>query len=453
MVKLEGHKQDTENKPIVKAPLPGRAYIPLSQHLGKICIPLVKAGDSVLTGQIIAQAQAHVYSPMHASVSGKIALIQDWPHPVLGRCKTIVIDSDGLDKSQTPPRAEHPAPNGTRCEANPRSQTEINNLTAEQIRDIVFQSGVVGMGGAGFPTHIKLNPPKPAHTLIINGAECEPYLTGDYQLMIEKAEEISKGLELAARCLGVKKVYIAIEENKPEAIKALSHKVTPWRGQAKSPPGGGRQSHQLAVLKSQYPQGGEKQLIKNILGKQVPSGKLPFDIGVVVQNVATVYAIYEAVYLKKPLYERVVTVTGSCLQNPKNLLVRIGTPLKELIDFCGPLKQEPFKIIVGGPMMGFSQYTDEAPVIKTTTGIVLLSEKEAKMQEEESCIRCGACVRACPAGLMPCLINLASEKAMWTEALTYKAIDCIECGLCNYVCPANRRLTQSIKRAKLETAI
>ena len=191
-------------------------------------------------------------------------------------------------------------------------------------------------------------------------------------------------------------------------------------------------------------------MIKNILGREVPSGKLPFDIGVVVHNAATVFAIYEAVYLNKPLYERVVTVTGSLLSNPKNLLVRIGTPIKELIEFCGPLKEQPAKIIIGGPMMGIAQYTDEVPVIKSTTGVVLLNEKEAEVQEEEFCIRCGACVRACPAGLMPCLINLASEKQMWTEVKAYKAIDCIECGLCNYVCPAKRRLTQSIKRAKLE---
>ena len=191
-------------------------------------------------------------------------------------------------------------------------------------------------------------------------------------------------------------------------------------------------------------------MIKNILHKEVPQGKLPFDVGVVVHNVATTFAIYEAVYLGKPLYERVVTVTGSCLSNPKNILVRLGTTIKELIDFCGPLKEEPAKVIIGGPMMGIAQYTDQVPVIKSTTGVVLLNDKESRIQEEEFCIRCGACVRACPAGLMPCLINLASEKEMWSEAKAYQAQDCIECGLCNYVCPANRKLTQSIKRAKLE---
>ena len=420
MVRLEEHKQGIKNKPVENLPLPARVYIPLSQHLGKICNPEVKAGDSVFTGQRIASAPAHVYALIHASISGKVVSIQDWPHPVLGRCKTVVIESDGEDKSQIP---------------NPKSQSEIENLTPGQMRSIVFEAGIVGMGGAGFPTHIKLNPPKPVDTLIINGAECEPYLTSDYRLMVEKTKEILQGIELTARCLGVKKVYIAIEDNKPEAIKKFTVQSSEFT---------------VKVLKSAYPQGGEKQLIKNILGKEVPQGKLPFDVGVVVHNVGTVFAIYEAVYKNKPLYERIVTVTGSCLSCPKNLLVRIGTSLKDLIDFCGPLTEEPAKIIMGGPMMGIAQYTDSVPVIKTTTGVVLMTEQEAKIQEEVFCIRCGACVRECPVALMPCLINLASEKEMWQEAKEYAALDCIECGLCNYVCPANRRLVQSIKRAKLE---
>jgi len=204
------------------------------------------------------------------------------------------------------------------------------------------------------------------------------------------------------------------------------------------------------VLPSRYPQGGEKQLVKNILGKEVPSAKLPFDVGVVVHNVATLFAVYEAVYLNKPLYERVVTVTGSSLANPKNLLVRLGTPIKELIDFCGPFSAEPGKVIIGGPMMGIAQFSDQVPVIKSSAGILLLNREEARVLDEDPCIRCGACVRECPAGLMPCLINLASEKALWQQTKDYGATDCIECGLCSYVCPANRRLVQSIKRAKLE---
>ena len=439
MIRLKEHKEYTENKPIEKMFLPKRIYIPLSQHLGKICNPIVKIGDSVSLGQKIASIEANVFSPIHASISGNVVAIQEWPHPVLGRCKAIVVENDGQDRTEN---------------REPRTQNEIESLSPEAIRNIVFEAGIVGMGGATFPTHIKLNPPKPVDTLIINGAECEPYLTGDYRLMIEKTAEILQGIELVARCLGVKEVYIAIEDNKPEAIKAFmvsgsaGQRVsgltrTPVNPQTGTP-------IKVVVLRSQYPQGGEKQLIKNVLNKEVPSGKLPFDIGVVVHNVATIFAIYEAVFLNKPLYERVVTVTGIPLSNPKNLLVRIGTPIRELIDFCGPLKDELAKIIIGGPMMGIAQFTDEVPVIKSTTGVVLLNEKQAKIQEEEYCIRCGACVRACPSGLMPCLINLASEKEMWTESKAYKALDCIECGLCNYVCPANRTLTQSIKRVKLE---
>ncbi len=403
-------------------PLPARVYIPLSQHIGRPCIPLVKTGDSVLAGQKIAAVETGMHAPIHASVSGKVVSIQDWPHPALGRCKAIVIENDGQEKSEI---------------RNPKSETEIKNLTPDQIRNIVFESGIVGMGGASFPTHIKLNPSKPVDNLVINGAECEPYLTGDYRLMVEKAGEILKGIELIAKCLGVKNVYIAIEDNKPQAIKAFNYELRVT-------------SYKLRILKSFYPQGGEKQLIKNVLHKEVPRGKLPFDIGVVVQNVATAYAVYEAVYKNKPLYERVVTVTGSCISNPKNLLARIGAPIKDLIEFCGPLKEEPEKIIIGGPMMGIAQYTDEVPVIKSTNGVILLNKKESAFKEESFCIRCGACVRECPAGLMPCLINLAAGKKIWAQAKDCGALDCIECGICSYVCPANRDLVQSIKMAKLE---
>ncbi|HTZ11250.1 MAG TPA: electron transport complex subunit RsxC [Candidatus Margulisiibacteriota bacterium] len=420
MVRLKEHKQQTEEKAIEDLPLPSRVYLPLSQHLGKICLPDVKVGDLVARGQRIASVVANVTSPVHASISGKVVAIQETPHPVLGRCKAIVIESDGEDKSRI---------------LSIRSQKEVEGLSYAEIRNIIAEYGIVGMGGAGFPTHVKLNPPKPVDTLIINGAECEPYLTADYRLMLEKAKEILLGVELAARCLGAKNVFLAVEDNKPKAIDIFRL---------------ANSSYAIKILKSAYPQGAEKQLIRNILGKEVPRGKLPFDIGVVVQNVSTCFAIYEAVYLNKPLYERVITVTGSSLANPKNLRVRLGTPFKELIAYCGPLKEGPAKIISGGPMMGIAQASDEVPVIKSTTGIVLLTAKEAKAQEEEFCIRCGACIRNCPAGLMPCIINLASEREIWSETKAYGALDCIECGICDYLCPAKRRLTQSIKRAKLE---
>jgi electron transport complex protein RnfC len=436
MVKLAEHKHESINCAIERLPAPPVASIPLIQHLGKACSALVKPGDTVLLGQKIAASEAYPYAPIHASVSGKVTAIEDAPHPVLGRSKAIIIENDNQDKSET---------------RNPKSETQIHGLTPEQIRAMVFEAGIVGMGGASFPTHIKLQPPKPVDTLIINGAECEPYLTADYRLMVEKTREIIQGIELVARCLGVKLVYIAIEDNKPEAIEKFRAVSGGRLAVGGRKPETANRTPQLVVLKSQYPQGGERQLIKSVLGKEVPSGKLPFDIGVVVQNVATVFAIYEAVYLGKPLYERVVTVAGSCVANPKNLLARIGTPLKALIDFCG-LKDEPAKIIVGGPMMGIAQFSDQAPVIKSTGGVLLFNKKEAEAAQQEYCIRCGACVRECPAGLSPCLLGLLCEKGLWEQAKELGVLDCIECGLCAYVCPANRGLVQAIKRAKLEVA-
>jgi len=426
MARLAEHKSFTEHKPIEAAPLSAKVAISLAQHLGKPCEKLlVKAGDSVLRGQEIAVSEAKIFAPVHASVSGKVIAVQDWPHPTLGRAKAIVIESDGLDQSQSR-QVEKP-------------QDEADRLTAAQIREIVFKAGIVGMGGAAFPTYVKLNPPKPVETLIINIAECEPYLTGDSQLTAEKTKEIILGIGLVQRCVSPKQTLIAIEENKPQAIKALGQAI---RGTPLS----------LRILKSRYPQGGEKQLVKTLLHTEVPRGRLPFDVGASIQNVSTVYAIYEAVYLNKPLYERVVTVTGSILGNPKNVLCRIGTPVKDLLEFCGPLSEEPCKIITGGPMMGFAQFTDTVPVIKSTTGVIVLGKKEAKAKEEDYCIRCGACIRECPLGLMPCLINLAVEKGLWEQARDYGVLDCMECGLCSYVCPGSRRIVQSIRKAKLELA-
>jgi electron transport complex protein RnfC len=426
MARLKENKSYTEGKSIESMPLPSVVYIPLSQHTGKACDILdVKIGDQVLKGQRIAHAQAKIYAPIHASISGKVTDIRDCPHPVLGQAKAIVIESDGLDRAP-----EH---------QNTREPEQVKKLTAEQIRNIILEAGIVGLGGAAFPTHVKLNPPKPVQHLIINIAECEPYLTGDSQLVVEKTNEILLGIELVVKCLNAKHVYLAIEDNKLESIKALQNTIH-------------NTQYAIRILKAQYPQGGEKQLIQKILNKEIPQGKLPFDVGVNVQNVATVYAIYEAVYNNKPLYERVLTVTGSLLTHPKNILARIGTPIKDLINFCGPLKEDPEKIIIGGPMMGIAQYTDNVPIIKSSTGIILFNHKETKVLEEQLCIRCGACIKECTLGLMPCLINLAAEKEMWPEAKSYGALDCMECGLCDFVCPANRKLVQSIKKAKQELA-
>lgn len=426
MIKLEDNKHFTKDIPIEALPIPKKVYIPLCQQTGAPCNILnVKPGDLVLKGQLLASSKARISATIHASVSGKVTSISNWYHPVLDRSKAVIIENDGLDKTQG---------------STLRSRKEINALTPEQLRTIIYDSGIVGLGGAAFPSHLKLNPPEPVDTLIINCAECEPYLTADHRLMLEKTEQILEGTDLARRCLGQIKVIIAIENNKPEAIKKISQQT------AEIP------YITVRSLESLYPQGGEKQLIKNLLGRQVPQLKLPFHIGVVVHNVATVFAIYEAVFQNKPLYERIVTVSGSSVMNPKNLLVRIGTPIKELISYCSPLKQNPAKIIIGGPMMGLAQYSNDVPIVKSTSGLILLSEKETKTLEESACIRCANCVNDCPSGLMPCMINLAANKNLWDLTKDYGALDCIECGCCSYVCPANRHIVQSIKKAKIMIA-
>lgn len=424
MLKLDEAKELTKNIPIFPAKLPPNAHLPLSQHLGKMTQPVVKVGDVVKTGQLIATLEEKaVFAPVHSSISGKVAAIDDFPHPLLGRSKAISIASDGLDE---------------KIEFKPRPSEVIEKLTPSDIRRIVFDCGIVGMGGAGFPSYVKLSPPKQIDSFLLNGAECEPYLTSDNRLMIERTKEIILGIGLVIKCVGAKNIYIAIEDNKPEAIKCFRKElealsITDYR---------------LRILKSGYPQGGEKQLIKAVLNREVPSGKFPFDVGAVVHNVATVYAIYEAVYLGKPLYERAVTLTGDCLNSPTNLLVRLGTSIKDLIDSIGPLKKEPSRIVFGGPMMGIAQYNINTPIIKTTGGIIFLSEKAIEPAEDTMCIRCARCVANCPLGLMPCMIALASEKEKWDLAKAYGALECMECGACSYVCPQRKSIVQLIKYAK-----
>ena len=418
-------KELTRTRPITRVKPPQEVIIPLSQHTGAACQPLVKPGDEVELGQKIGESEKFISASVHASVRGKVKKIDSLPHPVLGKSPAILIESD---KSQP--------------DTFPGNEIEPEILSKEEILNRVKESGIVGLGGAAFPSYVKLKPPadKRIDTFLLNGAECEPYLTCDYRLMLERPEDIIAGLKLIMKVLEVKRAYVGIESNKKDAVSAM-------RKAAAEVPG-----IKIVVLKTKYPQGAEKQLIKAILGREVPSGGLPMDVGTVVNNIGTAVAIYEAAKFGKPLYERVVTVTGEPVREPGNLLVRIGTAVKELIEVCGGLKEPAAKLIMGGPMMGIAQLTDEVPVIKGTSGILVLSAGQVRIEEPGPCIRCGRCIANCPVGLMPDLIADAAEKGNFALARDYGALDCIECGVCEYECPAKRKVIQLIKYAKQQIA-
>ena len=424
-------KESTRHKKIETAPLPGRVTLPLSQHTGAPSEPVVKVGDAVKTGSLIAQAKGFISSNLHSSISGKVVACEVFIHPIIGRFRAIAVESDGQD-----------------TKAFPDSRRVASDLDSKEIVDIIKEAGIVGLGGAAFPTHVKLTPPsgKRIDTLIINGAECEPFLSCDHRLMLEKPKEIISGIHLIAKVLDVREVLIGVEENKLDAMEALGSALFRLKAHLDS----GQARLKVVKLKTRYPQGGEKQLIKTLLKKEVPSGGLPMDVGCVVDNVQTVFAVYEAVYFGKPLYERVVTVSGSFLKNPKNLKVRIGTPIKNLLEFCGlDTKRDIYKIIMGGPMTGVSQYDLDAPVIKGTSGILVL-DRRFENDEENDCIRCSRCIEACPAGLMPCMIGLGAKNNRFDIAGLYHPFDCIECGACAYVCPSRIPLVQYIKLAKMK---
>jgi electron transport complex protein RnfC len=421
MIDLHRHEHRLgHDSPIESVAAPARVFVHLLQHAGKICAPEVKVGDRVLRGMRIGHSDAKVFVPVHSPVSGTVAAIDEVAHPVVGRSTAVVIDNDGKDEAVV---------------MVARSPQQAEALSAAQLRQIAFEAGIAGMGGASFPTHIKLDSPKPLTALIVNGAECEPFLSADSRLMVEYAAQIAAGIRCIAHATGIKKVVVAIEENKPRAIAAL---------RAVSSEGG----FEVRVLSSQYPQGGEKQLIKSILKQEFAFGKLPFDVGALVHNVGTVYAIYQAVYQGVPLYERVLTVTGDCVCQPRNMRVRIGTPVRTLIEACGELLRQPKKIVFGGPMMGIAQHSADTPVIKSTSGVLLLSEASPRPSQEAACIRCARCVAHCPVGLMPSMITIAAERERWGLAKQYGCQECIECGVCDYVCPQRRNMVQEIKRAK-----
>lgn len=411
-------------KKISALAIPRQVIIPLGQHIGAPAQALVKKGDLVKAGTLIAKAGGFVSANIHSSVSGKVNKIDNvldasgYPKPA------IFIDVEGDEWEESIDRTT--------------AVIKECKLSGKEIVAKIAECGIVGMGGATFPTQIKLSPPPgtTAEVLIINGVECEPYLTADQAIMLERADEILVGITILMKATGVRKALIGIENNKPDAIRHMSGLASAYNG------------IEVVPLKVKYPQGGEKQLIDALIGKQIKSGALPISTGAIVQNVGTALAVYEAVQKNKPLFERVLTVTGKKLQNPSNLLVRVGTPIKEVIDAAGGVPEGTGKIIGGGPMMGKALINSDVPVTKGSSGILLLDEKEAIRKPMRDCIRCAKCVHACPMGLNPAFLMKYTQFEMWDNAESGFIQDCIECGSCSYSCPANRPLLDYIRSGK-----
>ena len=410
---------------IIELPPPEVAVIPVSQHLGAPAKILVNRGDEVKVGQLLAESSGFVSTNIHSSVSGKVMKVDQFMDSTGYRKMAVQIQTEGDQWIDTIDRSDDLVRNSV--------------LPAEDIRKKILEAGIVGLGGATFPSHVKLTVPqgKSAEYLIINGVECEPYLTADHSLMMEHTEEIFSGIQLLMKGLGVEKAIIGIENNKPDAIKKFEEIA---RGS------------QVAVqaLKVKYPQGGEKQLVQALLKREVPSGGLPVDVGVVVFNVGTAFAVYEAVMKNRPLIDRIVTVTGSKLEKPSNFRVRIGTPVSMLIEKAGGLPEQTAKVINGGPMMGKALATLDVPVVKGSSGILLIDQQEALRKEVLPCIRCTKCVQVCPMGLEPYLLMTLSEKGLFDRMEPEKVLDCIECGSCSYTCPSSRPLLDYIRLGKAE---
>lgn len=413
-------KHITASIPIKEAE-PCKEYVyPMSQHIGAPCTPTVKVGDEVKRGQVIGSSEAFISAPVHSAVSGKVTAIEPRCVPNGSMVNSVVIENDFLETTEL------------------MEKYDFDKIKPDEIVKRVRDAGIVGMGGAGFPTHAKLTIPQgvTVDTVIVNGAECEPYLTSDYRVMLEAPEMIVKGLCLAMRAVGVKSGKIAIENNKPEGIKCVGAAAEKYKGV------------EVCVLKTKYPQGSEKHLIYAVTGREVKSGKLPSSEGVVVINIDTAVAIARACLEGLPSLRRIVTVSGEAVAEPKNFSVKIGTPIKNLIEQAGGTVGEPVKMLSGGPMMGIAMKDLEAPVTKGVSAVLLLSEKEAKLYEASPCLRCGKCLSACPMCLAPTLIDKAVELRDLDRAKDLGIMDCIECGACTYVCPAKRYLTQSCRLGK-----
>jgi electron transport complex protein RnfC len=417
------HKKATEALLLRTLPTPAQLTISLSQHLGAPATPVVKAGDSVKAGQLLADANGFISAPVHAPVAGRVTGLADAPTPVGRTCQAILLEPDGTDARDT-----------TLAPMN-----DWAALAPKVLIERVAAAGVVGMGGAGFPTKVKLAPPtgKPVDTLILNGAECEPYLTGDHRLMVEQARSIWEGCRIIRQVLGAKTLRIAIEDNKPDAIRAMEAALANADGDVA-----------VTVLKTSYPQGSEKQQIFSVTGRTVPAGGLPMDVGCVVENVGTTLAVWDAVVNGRPLTHRTITVSGDAVAQPANLLAPIGTSFANLVAACGGTVARVAKIVSGGPMMGFAQATLDVAMTKTSSGLLLFSERCVTPFTSQACIACGRCVDACPMRLVPADLSQAIEADDTDGAEGYNVMDCFECGSCAYVCPARRPLVQHMRRAK-----
>jgi len=424
------YKEKTADKPIILCPIPSKIYLPMGQHIGQPARCLVKEGDRVKARQKIGEAESFISSPVHASVSGVVERVGPYPHFTGRMTEMVSILPDYVQEELQGCRADMsvaPSP--------------------DEIRQEVREAGIVGMGGAAFPTSVKLNPPPDMtiDSVIINGCECEPFLTADHRLMLEQTDVLVDGLRLIMHCVGARNGYIGIEDNKPDAIlkveAELLKEVPEWAVTMQI---------RVCPLKTKYPQGGEKQLIHALLGRDVPVRRLPSVVGALVQNVGTAIAISEAVRIKKPLVDRVVTVTGPAIRDPQNLRVKLGTTVSWLIKVCHGLSEPSAKDIMGGPMTGFVLENLDVPVVKGTSGIVSLTGDlvEARLRHRLTCIKCGKCVDACPMFLMPSLIGRFSEKRRYQDAEEAGAMDCIECGSCVYTCPSRIPLVQLIREAK-----
>jgi len=428
-----GGVHPAENKlsagsPIREAALPKQAVFSMFQHIGAPAKPVVQKGDVVKVGTLLAEAGGFVSAPVYSSVSGKVNKIDAVMDASGTRRMAVIVDVEGDEWEESIDRSK----DLVRLSDRP-------DLDSKTIVEKIKNAGIVGLGGATFPCHVKLTPPpgSKAECVIINAVECEPYLTADHRLMLEHAEEILVGVDLIMKAVNVTKGYIGIENNKPDAIKLMTEKASQYP------------NIEVVPLKVKYPQGGEKQLIDAVIGRQVPAPPaIPISVGAVVQNVGTAYAIYEAVMKNKPLIDRIITVTGKSVKNPSNLLARLGTPFQQLIDECGGLPEDTGKIIGGGPMMGKALLSLEVPMTKGSSGLLIMNEKEARRSEPQPCIRCAKCVSACPMGLEPFLLSKAAALEEWEVAEKNDVVSCIECGSCQFTCPSKRPLLDMIRVGK-----